>query len=300
MLSVIELTKYYDKRTVVDHINFTVEKGQMFSLLGANGAGKSTTIDMLCTIIRPDSGTIRVNGYQLGKDNQQIRNQIGIVFQESLLDPALTVLENLTFRSKFYHKFTQYDPKLVNRAVAITSITPLLHRYYGTLSGGEKRRVDIARALLHIPQVLILDEPTTGLDPKIRKDIWNTINRLKQKENMTILFTTHYMDEVDEADQVAMMEDGKIIAMGTPKTLERKFCHDIINIKPTNTNIVKAKLKTKNLKINEKNGIITVPIKNAKEALPILTDIRDYLDDFEVKTATMEEVFMRICGGILL
>lgn len=128
------------------------------------------------------------------------------------------------------------------------------------MSGGEKRRVDIARALLHIPQVLILDEPTTGLDSKIRKDIWNTINKLKQKENMTILFTTHYMDEVDEADQVAMIEDGKIIAKGTPKTLERKFCHDIINIKPTNTNIVKAKLKTKNHKINEKNGIIIVPI----------------------------------------
>lgn len=209
-----------------------VSSKESTNILGANGAGKSTTIDMLCTSIRPDSGTIRVNGYQLGKDNQQIRNQIGIVFQESLLDPALTVLENLTFRSKFYHKFTQYDPKLVNRAVAITSITPLLHRYYGTLSGGEKRRVDIARALLHIPQVLILDEPTTGLDPKIRKDIWNTINRLKQKENMTIVFTTHYMDEADEADQVAMMKDGKIIAMGTPKTLERKFCHDIINIKP--------------------------------------------------------------------
>ena len=300
IVMVSDLTKMYSKKNVVDHINFSVEEGQMFSLLGANGAGKSTTIDMLCTIKRPDSGHIRICGYEFGIHNREIRRKIGIVFQESLLDPTLTVIENLNFRYKFYTDAIVQNKDMIRRAINITGVVPLIDRYYGTLSGGEKRRVDIARALIHVPKVLILDEPTTGLDPQIRKEIWETIQYLKKKEKMTIIYTTHYMEEVDQADKVALMEKGRIIAQGSPSSLKKDFCHDIICIKTPYMEYVKNKIHTNHYPIKEKDGVIRVAISDSKEALPILQDIRDCLESFEVKAATMEEVFMRICGGKLL
>src|SRR5699024_4558544 len=213
-------------------ISFYVEEGSLFSFLGTNGAGKSTTISILLTLLKQDKGTIHVKGFTVGKHDDQIRKEIGDVFQDRLLDPLLTVKENLSLRGSFYGMSKQTTEKAMMNAVAATNLTDFLNRPYGKLSGSERRRTDIARALIHQPSILVLDEPTTGLDAQSRKSIWETILRLQEKTKMTVFLTTHYIEEATESDFVVVMDKGKIVAKGTPEQLKTAYSAHRLVITP--------------------------------------------------------------------
>ena len=221
IIDVRGLTKTYGDITAVDDIDFYVEPGKLFAFLGPNGAGKSTTIDMICTLLKPDKGEIIINGFQIGGNDSKIRESIGIVFQESLLDPLLTVRENLLIRAKFYRIPKSGLKAKVEQAALAADVMDFIDRPYGKLSGGQRRRADIARALVNTPKVLFLDEPTLGLDVLARRELWKVINTLKK--SMTIVLTTHYMEEAESlADRIAIMINGRIVRLGTLDELEKE------------------------------------------------------------------------------
>ncbi|MDR0944793.1 MAG: ATP-binding cassette domain-containing protein [Bifidobacteriaceae bacterium] len=225
------LVKRFGDVTAVAGIDFAVRPGELFAFLGPNGAGKSTTVNLLCTLIAPDGGTARVAGLDVVRDRAKVKRRIGVVFQEHVLDPRLTVGENLMTRGAFYHR----GPELaaaVARAAEAAAATDLLDRRYGKLSGGQMRRADIARALLNTPDVLFLDEPTTGLDPQTRRHVWDAVTRLRREAGMTIFLTTHYMEEAAEADHVVIVDHGRVVAEGTPETLKERYVHDELRLTP--------------------------------------------------------------------
>ncbi len=223
IIEIEKLRKSYGNITAVNEISFYVERGQFFALLGQNGAGKTTTMDILCTLMTHDSGIVTIDGLRLGKDDQKIKSKIGVVFQDSVLDPLLTVRENLTIRAKFYFKNKANAKQAVHDTALAVEAMEFIDQPYGKLSGGQRRRVDIARALLHRPDILFLDEPTTGLDPHARKLVWTTIKRLQQEREMTVLLTTHYMEEAAISDYIVMLNHGRIIADGTASELKAKY-----------------------------------------------------------------------------
>lgn len=198
IIEVRQLQKSYKDVKAVNGIDFYVEEGELFAFLGLNGAGKSTTIDMLCTFLKLDRGSIKINNYEVGKDDEKIKSLVGVVFQESVLDELLTVKENLITRSKLYNMSKDEFNKNLEEIADITGIREIINRQYRKLSGGQRRRVDIARALINKPKILFLDEPTTGLDPKTRKNVWDMIRTLQKDNNMTVFLTTHYMEEASK------------------------------------------------------------------------------------------------------
>jgi multidrug/hemolysin transport system ATP-binding protein len=219
IIIVENLKKSYGNVKAVNGIDFFVNEGELFAFLGPNGAGKTTTIDIICTLLAPDAGKVSVNGYKLGKNDDKIRQCIGVVFQDSILDNLLTVKENLFTRGSFYGMPQRQLAEAVKKAAEAADILSFINRPYGKLSGGQRRRADIARALVNTPKVLFLDEPTTGLDPQTRKSVWDTIRSLQKDTGMTVFLTTHYMEEAAGADYVAIIDNGLISAKGTPGEL---------------------------------------------------------------------------------
>lgn len=215
VISVKGLKKYFGKIKAVDDISFSVERGELFGFLGVNGAGKSTTINMLCTLFCPTEGEITIGGHLLGREDEQIRRRIGVVYQNNCLDERLTVKENLMVRGSLYEKNTRKLREKMGRICTFLQLEETLNRRFGMLSGGQKRKCEIARALLHTPEVLFLDEPTTGLDPATRKLVWESLDKLRQ-EGMTVFLTTHYMEEAAKCSHIAVMDAGKIKESGTP------------------------------------------------------------------------------------
>ncbi|MGI8484799.1 MAG: ABC transporter ATP-binding protein [Thermomicrobiales bacterium] len=228
-IRVDHLVKRYGSVTAVNDISFEVATGSLFAFLGANGAGKSTTINCLNTRLRADGGELEVSGHRAGKDDDAIRRTIGVVFQNALLDPLLTVRENLLVRGQFYG-ITKGGKARVNELASLVNLTSFLDRRYGKLSGGQKRRADIARALIHAPSLLFLDEPTAGLDPASRETVWTAIANLRQESGLTVFLTTHYMEETERADNVCVIDTGKIVAQGTPTELRAKYAHDELSL----------------------------------------------------------------------
>ena len=226
IIEVSGLKKSYGQVQAVKGIDFYVESGKIFAFLGPNGAGKSTTIDIICTFLKSDAGTVVVDGHRLGKDDNAIRQSIGAVFQDGLLDPLLTVSENLSIRAGFYGLWGKQLDKTIREIAERMGIQEILKRPYAKLSGGQRRRCDIARALVNTPKILFLDEPTTGLDPQTRKSVWETITKLQRDTGMTIFLTTHYMEEAAEADYVIVIDNGSIVAKGTPSDLKERFTSD--------------------------------------------------------------------------
>ncbi len=222
-ITVNNLTKKYDDFTAVDNISFDVEEGELFAFLGENGAGKSTTINILCTILGKSAGDVRVFGRELSKEDDEIRKLIGIVFQNSVLDKKLTVGENLMTRGAYYGLSRAQIKARLEPYMEDFEIGEIWNRKYEKLSGGQRRRVDIVRALINDPKILFLDEPTTGLDPKSRKIVWDHIKKLKKEKQLTIFLTTHYMEETADADEVKILEHGRIIASGTPAELKSRY-----------------------------------------------------------------------------
>ncbi|WP_347861911.1 ATP-binding cassette domain-containing protein [Salimicrobium sp. PL1-032A] len=230
IISVKDLTKTYKKTKAVKEINFDVEEGEIFGFLGPNGAGKSTTINMICTMLKPTSGSIMINGYDVKKEKDKVRASIGIIFQENTLDEKLTANENLMLHCRFYNVPKEKRQERIHEVLEIVDLVDERKQRVETFSGGMKRRLEIARGLLHYPKVLFLDEPTVGLDPQTRSHLWEYILKLKEKEGITMFLTTHYLDEAEISDRVAIMDQGDIIAIDSPTALKDQLGGDMIEL----------------------------------------------------------------------
>ena len=296
IIEVTGLRKSYGEVRAVKGLDFYVESGKIFAFLGPNGAGKSTTIDMICTFLKPDAGEAVVDGHVLGTDDNAIRSAIGVVFQDGLLDDLLTIQENLKIRGGFYGlKGRELDGR-IREVAKIMNIEDLLKRPYGKLSGGQRRRCDIARALINTPKILFLDEPTTGLDPQTRRSVWETVAALQKKTGMTVFLTTHYMEEADTADYVIIIDDGKIAAKGTPSELKERHTSDKLTLICKDVQKVRETLEAQgaSYSVNADRAIVQIPA--TMQALPILNLVRELISGFEVTTGTMDEAFIAITG----
>lgn len=293
-IQVENLTKRYHDVEAVKGISFSVEKGSLFAFLGSNGAGKSTTIEILCTLLEKTSGNVTIDGHQLGtiKGNTAIRHLIGVVFQQSILDNILTVKENILHRGRFYRlskKQLQENYLFVQQFLQLEDIE---HKKYGELSGGQRRRADIGRALIHKPSLLFLDEPTTGLDPHTRQFVWATIERLRKEKKMTIFLTTHYMEEAANADDIVIMKKGEIIAQGSPGKLKALHAKDYLYFvlkEGVTLDAVQSFLVTTPVKQQE-GWKIEIP--STLSAIPLLQQLEPYLATFEVVRGTLDQVFI--------
>ena len=294
IISVKDLKKCYQGKEAIKGISFAVKKGQFFALLGPNGAGKSTTVNILCTSIRADSGLVMIDGLKAGCRDFEIRKRIGVVFQNGVLDELLTVEENLQTRGRFYGLRGFVLRNRIREIAGMTGITDLLNRPYGKLSGGQKRRCDIARALLHQPKLLLLDEPTTGLDPKMRTAIWDTIYTIKNKTGMTLLLTTHYMEEAARADHIVILKKGRIALEGTPDTLKKRFSKDNLFLFSNRCEQLVGILERRGIVYEQKNEGIRISLSNTMEALPILEICNGRFNNFEVQRGSMDEAYLSV------
>jgi len=296
IIEVRDLTKSYGDVQAVRGIGFYVEQGKLFAFLGPNGAGKSTTIDIISTALKADGGEVRIDGHVLGNDDEKIRSVIGVVFQDNLLDALLTVRENLYTRGSFYGLKGGELKAAVERAAGWTGVSDFLNRPYGKLSGGQRRRADIARALVGAPKILFLDEPTTGLDPQTRRSIWETIRKLQRQNGTTVFLTTHYMEEAAEADYVIVIDNGEIAANGTPSELKERYASDLLRMTAARPEEVGAVLKELGLSFRRHADVLTLKIPGTMDALPVLERCREHITGFEVLSGTMEDAFIGITG----
>ena len=297
-LEINDLVKKYGELTAVNHISLKVEKGTLFAFLGINGAGKSTTINIICSILKKDNGTVFVNGLDLDKDFDQIKNDIGIVFQTSVLDQQLSVLDNLKIRTSFYPLTKQERKDNIDRIIKLLELEPILNRPIDRLSGGQKRRVDIARAMVHNPKILILDEPTTGLDPKTRKIVWALIDKIRKETHMTVFLTTHYLEEAEQASYVTIMDKGNIIANGTPNELKNKYAKDyLLCYSDKNPEFEKSLVKNKAEFIYDKEKKAYKIYLINKDSKLVLKQYDKFIDDFELLKGSMDDVFLNVTGN---
>lgn len=294
IIKVNGLTKTYGSLTAVNNISFSVHKGELLGFLGVNGAGKSTTINMLSTLLKPDNGTAELCGFRLGEQNSEIRRKIGIVYQNNCLDEILTIRENLLCRGILHGADKSQVKKRLQELCDIFSLGDLLKKQYRTLSGGQKRRCEIAAALMHTPDILFLDEPTTGLDPATRKEVWETIDALRKSTEMTVFLTTHYMEEAAQAGRIIIISKGNIIAEGTPNELKTRYAEDTLRLYCDNDKI--SALKKRFPKAVETDNGVTISVPTTMDALPVLEKIRDSINGFEVIQGTMDDVFLAAVG----
>lgn len=295
MIQIDHLSKSFGSVKAVSDLSFRVKEGELFAFLGVNGAGKSTTINIMCGQMSKDSGSIVIDAHDLDKDIDLIKRELGVVFQSSVLDTALSVYDNLESRAALYGiTGTAFKERLVELA-EILDFKDLLKRTVGKLSGGQRRRIDIARALFHKPKILILDEPTTGLDPQTRRILWNVISDFRKNENMTVFLTTHYMEEAAEADYVVIIDDGKISAEGTPLELKNIYTGDYITIYGEQEENIK-KLGIEYEKIQ--NGYrLFVP--NTGVATNLIIQKPQLFHDYEITKGKMDDVFLAVTGKTL-
>lgn len=293
IISVNNLSKAYSSLLAVNDISFNVNKGSLFAFLGPNGAGKSTTIDILATLINKNSGEVIIDNWVLGKDDKKIRENIGVVFQNSVLDNLLTIRENLKVRGSFYGLEGKELETRINDAVKITQCEDFVDRRYGKLSGGQKRRADIARALINQPKILFLDEPTTGLDPKTRISVWNTISDMQKQFNMTVFLTTHYMEEAAKADKIIIINKGKIVIQGSPHELKENYTKDVLKIYNPSREVILYMDNNKITYTLNKSELL-VEIISTLKVIEILADLKNDIHSFEVIFGNMDDVFLNI------
>jgi multidrug/hemolysin transport system ATP-binding protein len=299
IIVVENFAKNYGDVEAVKGISFYVEEGKLFSFLGPNGAGKSTTIDALCTLMDFDSGKITINGYDLRKQSQAIRQSIGVVFQDSVLDDLLTVRENLFIRAGLYSHNKSEIKLMVDEALKVIELSEFLNRPYGKLSGGQRRRTDIAAALLHKPIILFLDEPTTGLDPQTRLTVWETIKKLQAETGMTVFLTTHYMEEAADSDFIIVIDHGEIAAKGTPQELKTQYSSDSLLIVPASDEaavLIQKQLAEMKTEYSTNNGTINVMLPDTMASIAILESCKQYMTSFQVLQGSMDDAFIGITG----
>lgn len=273
-----DLIKTFGDKTVIEHLNLEVEEGKLLAYIGTNGAGKSTTMKMLTGLLKPTSGEI-----ELAADLK-----IGMVFQESVLDEELTVLDNLKSRQALYRK---QDKAWLEKLIQLTGLDAFLNQTYGTLSGGQRRRVDIVRALLNKPNLLFLDEPTTGLDIQTRRAIWEILHRLQREENLTIFLTTHYLEEAENADMAYIIDHGKVLAKGSAKELKETYSKPYLLVETIDVAAF-SDLDCKRLG----DGRLKIIVEDSAKALAILSDKRTVINDFDYVKANINDVFLNITG----
>ena len=292
IIQIDNLNKSFGEVKAVQDLSFRVKEGELFAFLGINGAGKSTTINIMCGQLSKDSGSILIDEHNLDKSVDLIKRELGVVFQSSVLDSALSVYDNLQSRAALYGIVGEQFQKRLAELSNMLEFEDLLKRTLGKLSGGQRRRIDIARALLHKPKILILDEPTTGLDPQTRKTIWNVIFNLRKNENMTVFLTTHYMEEAADADYVVIIDNGKISAEGTPLELKNAYTGDYITIYGIDEDTVK-KLGIEYEKIRD---AYRLSVQNTKEATELIVKHPDVFCDYEITKGKMDDVFLNVTG----
>ena len=295
MSNVIEiknLSKSFGNIHAVADVSFEVERGSMFAFLGVNGAGKSTTISMMCGSLIPDSGEITVGGYDIKSDAEEIKRAIGVVFQGSVFDKPLSVLDNLKYRAALYGICGKEFEKRLAEVCKLLDLNDILKRPYGRLSGGQKRRADIARALIHDPQILILDEPTTGLDPQTRKKVWEVIAFLRESRDLTVFLTTHYMEEAADADKVVIIDGGCIVAEGSPIELKNRFTGDFITVYGKTEKDMEL-LGEKYEKIGDGYRI---RVENTAAATALIVSHPGFFDNYEIINGKMDDVFLAVTG----
>ena len=296
IIEIRNLSRSFGDVKAVNNLSFNVREGELFAFLGVNGAGKSTTINIICAQLEKDGGSVMIDGEDLETNSQNIKSKIGVVFQNSVLDKSLTVKDNLESRAALYG-ITGND---LNRRIAelakLLDFGDLLKRTVGKLSGGQRRRIDIARALIHEPKILILDEPTTGLDPQTRKLLWNVIYSLRKDKNMTVFLTTHYMEEAADADYVVIIDSGKISAEGTPLELKNKYTGDFITL----YGITESDAKILSDKYEPLRDAYRVSVSNTSDATKLILAHPEIFKDFEITKGKMDDVFLAVTGKNLL
>ena len=294
-IEVNNLVKNYKDVHAVRDISFSVEEGSFFAFLGVNGAGKSTTINILCTVLEKTSGQVRVGGFDLDKEAYKIKDQIGIVFQGSVLDKPLTVKDNLVSRASYYGMSREETKQRVRELTKTFELDDILNRKYEKLSGGQKRRVDVARALLNRPKILFLDEPTTGLDPMTRTKVWDTIHGLRRDFGLTVFLTTHYMEETALCDKVVIIDTGKIAASGTPHELKQQYAGNRLNWYTPQSEHAEKLLAANGLDFGYHLDCYQIPLKGSDQATELIKKY-DEIKDFEFLRGNMDDVFLNVTG----
>ncbi|WP_127472594.1 ABC transporter ATP-binding protein [Microbacterium sulfonylureivorans] len=290
------LTKRYREKVAVDDISFSVADGGVFAFVGTNGAGKSTTIGCLTTVLPFDAGTVVVNGHDVRHDGDRVRESIGVVFQESLLDPLLTARENLRLRGRLSRIAREPLDTRIGSVSALIGLDGLLDQRYGRLSGGQRRRVDIARALLHEPAVLFLDEPTAGLDPGSRALVWRTLHELSARGDLTIFLTTHYLEETEEAARVCIIDEGRIVADDTPARLRARHSRSILSITTNDPETLAASAHAVGADPVRHRDVVVIGVPDADVARALLAAHGDRVRDFEFRHGRMDDVFLTLTG----
>ena len=292
IMEISHLYKSFGEVKAVQDLNFCVKKGELFAFLGVNGAGKSTTINIMCGELRKDSGSVRICGADLDREPDSIRRKLGVVFQGSALDKDLSVRDNLRSRAALYGMHGKAFEKRLEELTELLDFADLLKRPLGKLSGGQRRRIDIARALLHEPEILILDEPTTGLDPQTRTNLWQVIGRLRREQGMTVFLTTHYMEEAADADYVVIIDRGRIAAEGTPLTLKNTYTGDFITL----YGITEEQVKTLGASYESIRDAYRVFVKDTAAATELILRYPEIFRDYEITKGKMDDVFLAVTG----
>ena len=298
VIEAVDLGKRFDDFEAVRHVNFSVPPGETFGFLGPNGAGKSTTISMLCTLLQPTTGEARVAGFDVVRQRTEVRRQIGLVFQDTTLDDYLTAAENLRFHAELYRvPKAELDGRL-KQVMDMVGLWERRNSIVKTYSGGMKRRLEIARGLLHSPRVLFLDEPTVGLDPQTRSHIWNYINELKRRESITMFLTTHYMDEAEYCDRIAIMDNGELVVVDTPEALKRSVGRDRVSITTDDDDAAIRILGERfGLEPTTSEGTVTFFVEHGEEFVPrLFTDPELTIRSVHVARPTLDDVFMNYTG----
>ncbi len=293
IIEIQNLTKTYGSLTAVDDLSFRVKEGELFAFLGVNGAGKSTTINIMCSALTKDSGSVLINGNDIDTSADKVKNDIGVVFQSSVLDKSLTVLDNLQSRGALYSLHGKELRNRIDEVSDLLGFSDLLKRTVGKLSGGQRRRIDVARALLHRPKILILDEPTTGLDPQTRSLLWKVISDLQKSERMTVFLTTHYMEEAADADYVVILDRGKISAEGTPYELKTKWARDTLTLYADE----EGSVERLGMPFERVGDGYKLYVSSPLEAKRIV--VENGFDDFELVKGKMDDVFLAVTGRAL-
>lgn len=292
IIKIDHLCKNFGDVKAVQDLCFRVKEGELFAFLGVNGAGKSTTINIMCGQLSKDSGSVVIDDANLDKNLNHIKGTLGVVFQNSVLDSALSVYDNLQSRAALYGITGVAFKERLSDLTKLLDFENLLKRTVGKLSGGQRRRIDIARALINKPKILILDEPTTGLDPQTRKTLWNVISDLRKNENMTVFLTTHYMEEAAEADYVVILDSGKISAEGTPLELKNTYTGDFITL----YGVDEATVKTLGVEFEQLRDAYRLSVPNTAKATELIIKHPDIFSDYEITKGKMDDVFLNVTG----
>lgn len=294
IIRVEHLVKSYGDIKAVNDISFLVKRGSLFAFLGPNGAGKSTTINVMTTLLDADSGVVYLNDKT---DESYFRTKIGVVFQGNVLDDDLTVKENLFYRGALYLNDQKIVRQRYDELSKYLNLEEFENQRFKTLSGGQKRRAEIARALFSNPEILLLDEPTTGLDPETRQIVWKVIEDLQKNKNMTIFLTTHYMEEAANADHVVIINKGKVVAEGTPAQLKDTYSQDRLKIVPNDKVEMVTWLEKNKMEFRKVSDQYIIPVEDSKQAIGIIEEIKSNIRQFEMIQGTMDDVFLEVIGG---